>query len=89
MEPAIASNQVDVALAACADGLGLGQFLCYQVSAAIAAGTLVRVLASHEPAAVPVQVIYPGTRRLSANVRALVDSLAPRLRKSLAAGSVQ
>ena len=89
VEPAIASNQVDVALAACTDGLGLGQFLCYQVSAAIAAGSLVRVLAAHEPPAVPVQVIYPGTRRMSANVRAWVDWLAPRLRKSLAAGSVQ
>jgi DNA-binding transcriptional LysR family regulator len=87
--PVIASNQVDVALAACADGLGLGQFLCYQVRAAIAARQLVRVLAEHEPPAVPVQVIYPGTRRMSANVRALVDWLAPRLRKALAAGSVQ
>jgi DNA-binding transcriptional LysR family regulator len=49
----------------------------------------VRVLAAHEPAGVPVQVIYPGTRRLSANVRALVDWLAPRLRESLAADSVE
>ncbi len=86
VDPVIASNQVDVALEACREGLGLGQFLCYQVSAAIGARKLVRVLADHEPPAVPVQVIYPGTRRLSANVRALVDWLAPRLRRALAAG---
>jgi DNA-binding transcriptional LysR family regulator len=85
VEPVVASNQIDVALEACSDGLGLGQFLCYQVKAGIESKSLVRVLAGFEPAAVPVQVIYPGARRMSANVRALVDWLAPRLRKSLAA----
>jgi DNA-binding transcriptional LysR family regulator len=89
MDPVVASNQIDVALGACLDGLGLGQFLCYQVKAGIESKRLVRVLAAHEPAGVPVQVIYPGTRRLSANVRALVDWLAPILRKSLPAAPVK
>ena len=79
----VASNQIDVALAACVDGLGLGQFLCYQVAAALESRRLVRVLADHEPAPGPVQVIYPGARRMSANVRALMDWVAPRMRKSL------
>lgn len=84
VEPVIASNQIDVALEACREGLGLGQFLCYQVKAGIESKRLVRVLGGYEPSPVPVQVIHPGARRMSANVRALVDWLAPRLRKSLA-----
>ncbi len=86
VDPLIASNQIDVALGACLEGLGLGQFLCYQVQAAMNARKLVRLLAGYEPPAAPVQVIYPGARRMSANVRALVDWLGPRLRKALAAG---
>ncbi len=86
VDPLVASNQIDVALGACLEGLGLGQFLCYQVQAAMNARSLVRLLAGYEPPAAPVQVIYPGARRMSANVRALVDWLGPRLRKALAAG---
>ena len=89
MDPLVASNQIDVALGACLDGLGLGQFLCYQVKAGIVSKRLVRVLAAFESPGVPVQVIYPGTRRMSANVRALVDWLAPRLRRSLPAGPLK
>lgn len=84
VDPVLASNQVDVALEACRAGLGLGQFLCYQVRAALDEGALVRVLPEHEPKSSPVHVIYPGARRMSANVRALVDWLAPRLRRALA-----
>ena len=86
MDPLVTSNQIDVALGACLEGLGLGQFLCYQVQAATNARKLVRVLPGYEPPAVPVQVIYPGARRMSANVRALVDWLGPRLREALAEG---
>lgn len=87
VEPVVASNQIDVALEACRGGLGLGQFLCYQVRAALDENALVRVLEGYEPQASPIQVIYPGTRRMSANVRALVDWLAPRLRRALQGGS--
>ncbi|MCM2328778.1 MAG: LysR family transcriptional regulator [Lysobacter sp.] len=84
VSPAFSSNQIDVALQACRDGLGPGQFLCYQVSAALAEGSLVRVLEAFEPPPSPVNLIYPGSRLLSSNVRALVDWMAPRLRRSLA-----
>ena len=83
--PAFSSNQIDVALQACREGLGLGQFLCYQVNASLAEGALQRVLGSFEPPPSPVNMIYPGTRLLSSNVRSLVDWMAPRLRRSLAA----
>ncbi|HQZ46006.1 MAG TPA: LysR family transcriptional regulator [Usitatibacteraceae bacterium] len=86
--PVITSNQIDVALQACRDGLGLGQFLCYQVDAFLKSGELVRVLARSEPPPSPVNLVYPGTRHLSSNVRAVVDWLAPRLRASLVASAV-
>jgi len=84
VSPAFSSNQIDVALQACRDGLGLGQFLCYQVNAALAEGALVRVLEAFEPPPSPVNLIYPGSRLLSSNVRSLVNWMAPRLRRSLA-----
>jgi DNA-binding transcriptional LysR family regulator len=80
VEPALASNQIDVAIDACLRGLGLGQFLCYQVQPLFDAGKLKRVLQPFEPAPVPIQVVYPHARRLSSNVRAFIDWAAPRLR---------
>lgn len=73
------SNQVDVARDACVQGLGCGQFLCYQVEQAVRTGKLRRVLAEFEPAPVPIQVVYPHGRLLSANVRAFVDLAVARL----------
>jgi DNA-binding transcriptional LysR family regulator len=77
---ALISNQIDAALDACLRGVGLGQFLCYQVRAALAGGKLRRVLREHEPAPLPIHVIYPHTRLLSSNVRAFVDWTVPKLR---------
>jgi DNA-binding transcriptional LysR family regulator len=65
VKPVLISNQFDVALDACLGGVGLAQFLCYQVQALLDAGELKRVLRPFEPAPAPIQVIYPQTRRLS------------------------
>jgi DNA-binding transcriptional LysR family regulator len=81
---ALATNQIDVALDACLAGLGVGQFLCYQVQAALDRGELRRLLGEFEPAPAPIQVVYPGGRLLSASVRAFVDWTVARLRKRLA-----
>jgi DNA-binding transcriptional LysR family regulator len=75
------TNQLDAALAACLDGLGPAQFLCYQVRALLEAGSLRRVLREYESAVVPVQVVYPHAQLLSPNVRAFVDFAVPRLRR--------
>jgi DNA-binding transcriptional LysR family regulator len=80
VRPSLRTNQLDVAVAACLDGLGPGQFLGYQVQSLLAAKKLRRVLVDHEPPPVPVQVVYPQARLLSANVRAFVDFAVPRLR---------
>jgi DNA-binding transcriptional LysR family regulator len=78
VKPRLRTNQVDAAIDACLAGLGFGQFLCYQVEALIAAGQLVRVLTDHEPPPLPVSIVYPGTRLVSANLRALLDGFEKR-----------
>jgi DNA-binding transcriptional LysR family regulator len=83
--PALASNQFDVALDACVHGIGLGQFLCYQVQALLDGGQLTRVLLDFEPPPVPIHVIFPHARLLSANVRAFVDWTVPRLQARMPA----
>jgi DNA-binding transcriptional LysR family regulator len=76
----LSSNQVDAALEACLHGIGIGQFLCYQVQALIDRRRLVRLLPDAEPAPMPIHVLYPHARLLSSNVRAFIDFAVPRLR---------
>ena len=71
--PRLRTNQIDVAIDACLAGLGFGQFLCYQVEALIAAGQLERLLTDYEPPALPIHIVYPSARLLSANLRALFE----------------
>lgn len=89
VQPRLATNQIDAAIDACTRGLGYGQFLHYQVEPLIDAGTLTRVLRAFEPEPVPVNLLYPQTRLLSANVRAFIDWAAPRLRQRLGGDSGQ
>jgi DNA-binding transcriptional LysR family regulator len=80
VHPVLRTNHFDVAIDAVLDGLGYGQFLCYQVEALVAARKLVRILDAFEPPEVPIHVVYPHTRFLSPNVRAFMDFALPRLR---------
>jgi DNA-binding transcriptional LysR family regulator len=74
VKPRLRTNQFDAALDACLAGLGCGQFLCYQVDALVAAGRLVRMLPAHEPPPLPINLVFPSARLLSANLRALLES---------------
>ena len=76
----LATNQIDAALAACTAGLGCGRFLGYQVSQALAEGSLVRLLTEYEPPPLPIHLLYPHARLLSPRVRSFVDWVVPRLR---------
>jgi len=84
VRPVLASNQIDVALDACLQGVGIGQFLGYQVQALLDAKRLTRVLGEFEPDATAIHLVYPHARLLSTNVRAFVDWTVPRMRKRLA-----
>ena len=83
VEAPIATNQIDPALDACVQGLGYGMFLCYQVSALERAGRLRYVLDAYEPESMPVSLVYPQARLVSARLRALIDWIVPRMRQRL------
>ena len=83
INPAFTTNQIDTALDACARGVGIGQFLSYQVQALLEQEELQRVLVAFEPSPLPIHVVYPHARLLSSNVRRFVDWAVPRLRARL------
>jgi len=71
--PRYATNSVDAALWHAAQGGGITTALHYQAEEALSAGRLVILLATFEPAPLPIHFVYPSARLLSAKVRALVD----------------
>ena len=78
-----ATNQIDPAIGACVNGLGYGLFLGYQVADLERAGKLRYVLERYEPAPLPVSLVYPQARIVSARLRAFIDWFVPRLRAKL------
>ena len=73
IKPALAVNDAGAARDAIERGNGIGRLLSYQVRDSLAAGRLTQLLADHEPAPVPVSLLYHASRRGSANVQAFVD----------------
>lgn len=74
--PSFSTNSADVAIARAEAGGGLCLVLGYQVFDAVKAGRLEVVLEEYEPPPLPIHVLYPSTRLLSAKVRAFVDLVA-------------
>ncbi len=84
--PRFFTNQIDAAIDACRAGFGLGRFLSYQVQPWVEADELHLVLTEFEMPAIPVTVIYPHAKLMSARVRAFVDWISPCLRERLRRG---
>ena len=78
----VTSNDIDGAVDACIDGLGLGMFLSYMVAPYRKSGRLKYVLENIENEPVPVQVVYAQSRLMSSRVRAFVDECVNKLRRS-------
>jgi DNA-binding transcriptional LysR family regulator len=73
------TNNADTAVWYAAEGGGLAMVLAYQAADAIKDGRLQVVLAEFERPALPIQLVYPASRLLSAKVRTFVDlALATR-----------
>jgi DNA-binding transcriptional LysR family regulator len=79
---ALTCNQADVAIHACASGLGPGLFLSYMVAPEVRAGRLKYVLEDFEATPLPVHFLYPHSRMLSPTVRAFADLCVRRLRQT-------
>jgi DNA-binding transcriptional LysR family regulator len=71
--PRYTTNSADAAIGHACLGGGITQVLAYQVADAVRAGQLTVVLPDCEEPPLPIQVVFPSTRLLSAKVRAFVD----------------
>jgi DNA-binding transcriptional LysR family regulator len=76
--PKLLTNSADAAIGHAERGGGLTMVLAYQVVESLRAGRLEIVLAKHEPPPLPIHIVYPTSRLLSAKVRAFVDLAVER-----------
>ncbi|HKH01843.1 MAG TPA: LysR family transcriptional regulator [Bradyrhizobium sp.] len=74
--PRFLTNSADAAIQYAEQGGGLTRVLAYQAAEAIKAGRLKAVLVEFEPPPLPIHIVYPTSRLLSAKVRAFVDLVA-------------
>jgi DNA-binding transcriptional LysR family regulator len=84
LTPTLEVNDAVVALRAAERGHGITIALSYMVADALAAGRLVLVLEAFAPPPIPVQLVIPESRVISAKVRSFLDFAAPRLAERLA-----
>jgi DNA-binding transcriptional LysR family regulator len=71
--PRFVTNSADAAIGHAERGGGLTMVLAYQVVDALQAGKLEVVLPKYEPPPRPIQLVYPASRLLSANIRAFIE----------------
>jgi DNA-binding transcriptional LysR family regulator len=71
--PRFTSNSADAAIQYAESGGGLTRVLAYQAAASLKAGRLRMVLDAYAPPALPIHVVYPTSRLLSAKVRTFID----------------
>ncbi len=73
----------EAAIIAATAGAGIARALSYQVDNLVETGALVTLLEAHEPAPMPVNLIYPSQRQVPLKLRAFLDFSVPRLRERL------
>src|SRR6476620_8763362 len=71
--PRLITNSADAAIQYAEQGGGLTRVLAYQAADAIKGGRLRIVLAKFEPPPLPIHIVYPTSRLLSANVRSFIE----------------
>ena len=74
--PRFATNSADAAIQHAEQGGGLTRVMFYQAAEALRAGRLKIVLAKFEQPALPIHLVYPTSRLLSAKVRSFIDLVA-------------
>jgi DNA-binding transcriptional LysR family regulator len=78
--PRLVVNTTDAAVDAALNGLGLTCLQSYQAEPHVSAGRLQTLLVDYEPPHVPIQIVHPDGRHLSAKVRLFLDHAAKGLR---------
>ncbi len=76
LSPKYVTNSADAAIGHAELGGGVTMVLAYQVAEAVRHKRLVVLLSDFEPPPLPIQIVYPTSRLLSAKVRAFVDLVA-------------
>ena len=71
--PRFATNSADAAIQHAEAGGGLTRVLAYQAAASLKVGRLKIVLAKFEQPPLPIHIVYPTSRLLSAKVRTFID----------------
>ena len=71
--PRFSSNSADAAIQYAEQDGGLTRVLFYQAAASLKAGRLKIVLAKYEQPPLPIHIVYPTSRLLSAKVRTFID----------------
>src|ERR1700744_704645 len=72
-KPRFTTNSFDAAIEYAEQGGGLTRVLAYQAAESLRRGRLKIVLAKFEEPPVPIHIVYPTSRLLSAKVRAFID----------------
>jgi len=83
----IAVNESNAYLAAALAGLGVTQMVTFMAAPHLASGALVPVLPGWKTPPIPVHVVYPPNRHLSAKVRSFVDWTAELFSQHAGTGS--
>ena len=79
VEGPFACNLATATVEACAEGLGFGRFLSYQVEPLLAANKLCLVLEAYEPPPIPIHIVFAHARLMSPRIRAFVDWMKAKL----------
>jgi len=85
LKPRLIVNQVEAALSAAREGLGLTRALSYQAAPDLETGRLVRLLSYAEPPVLPVHLLVSGARHMPLRTRAFLDHAAVGLQSVRAA----
>ncbi|MFO0722790.1 MAG: LysR family transcriptional regulator [Myxococcota bacterium] len=78
IQPCLVTNSAEAAIAHAERGGGIAMVLSYQASEQLRSGALRVVLPAFEPPPLPIQVVHPGGRLPSANVRAFLEAILAR-----------
>lgn len=83
LQPRLTTTTSEAAIAAVLTGFGITNVLHYKVADHLRDGSLVQVLAEHEPPPLPVHVLHREGRHASRKARAFIDLAVERLRARL------